>query len=188
MLEMQGVVTAEFRSICLVDDPRAHPDYPEVEPEEDVDDYLPPPDPPEGFDLLTAAPGVVTVTTGVMRGQVGLTIRVLDGEPSQLAPGDWDAIEEIGFRALSSYTRAASGEYYPYAADGPGPFTQSVTPDGPGFYRVRAYESNRSLALGESREDGDPATEERYLLEVWPSTTGDVDRRRLKGPHPPMLS
>jgi len=47
----------------------ADPAYPDVESTEDVDDYLPPPDPPEGFDFLTAAPGIATVTTGVMRGR-----------------------------------------------------------------------------------------------------------------------
>lgn len=115
MLEMRGTVTAVYRSICLVDDPASDAAYPDVEVgAEDVDDYLPPPDPPEGFDLLTAAPGVVTVTTGAIRGQVDLTIRVLDDEPSALAPGIWDAVEEIGFRALSGYTMPASGEYYPF--------------------------------------------------------------------------
>lgn len=187
MTDMQGWVTAEFRSLCLVDDPQADPTYPHVDSTEDVDDYLPPPDPPNGFDLLTAAPGIVTVTTGVMRGKVDLTIRVLDSEPSDLASGDWDTIEEIGFRALSAFTRAASGEYYPFAAEGLGPFQASVTPGGPGWYRVRAYESNRRASLGEHRDDGDPPTEERYLLEVWASDIEDEDRRRMRGPQPTML-
>lgn len=188
MLEMHGTVTAVYRSICLVDDPASDPVYPDVESvSEDVDDYLPPPDPPEGFDLLTAAPGVVTVTTGAMRGKVNLTIRVLDDKPSALAPGIWDTVEEIGFRGLSGYTMPASGEYYPFSADGSGVFPSSVTSKGPGFYRVRAYERNRKLTLGVHREDHEPATEETYLLEVWATDDKDEDRRRLRGQHPTLM-
>ncbi|WP_415975049.1 hypothetical protein [Rhodococcus sp. 077-4] len=190
MLEMHGTVTAELQSICLVDDPASDPAYPDVEPgAEDVDDYLPPPDPPEGFDLLTAAPGVVTVTTGAMRGKVNLTIRVLDNKPSALAPGIWDTVEEIGFRALSGYTMPASGEYYPFSAAGSGVFQSSVTAKGTGFYRVRAHERNRKLTLGIHREDHEPATEETYLLEIWATEDEDEDegRRRLRGPYPTLL-
>ena len=188
MLEMRGTVTAVYRSICLVDDPASDAAYPDVEVgAEDVDDYLPPPDPPEGFDLLTAAPGVVTVTTGAIRGQVDLTIRVLDDEPSALAPGIWDAVEEIGFRALSGYTMPASGEYYPFSADGSGVFPSSVTAKGPGFYRVRAYERNRKLTMEVNREDNEPAAVETYLLEIWATDVEDEDRRRLQGPHPTLL-
>jgi hypothetical protein len=188
MLEMHGTVTAVYRSICLVDDPASDPAYPNVEPgAEDVDDYLPPPAPPEGFDLLTGAPGIVTVRTGAIRGRVDLTIRVLDDEPSQLAPGIWDTVEEIGFRALSAYTMPASGEYYPFSADGSGMFPSSVTPDGPGFYRVRAYERNRKLTMEVVRENDDLDTEETYLLEVWATDIEDEDPRRLRGPRPTVL-
>ena len=188
MLEMRGTVTAVYMSICLADDPASDAAYPDVEVgAEDVDDYLPPPDPPEGFDLLTAAPGVVTVTTGAIRGQVDLTIRVLDDEPSALAPGIWDAVEEIGFRALSGYTMPASGEYYPFSADGSGVFPSSVTAKGPGFYRVRAYERNRKLTMEVNREDNEPAAVEAYLLEIWATDVEDEDRRRLRGPHPTLL-
>lgn len=188
MLEMHGTVTAVYRSICLVDDPASDPEYPDVEVgAEDVDDYLPPPDPPEGFDLLIAAPGVVTVTTGAIRGKVDLTIRVLDDEPSVLAPGIWDTVEEIGFRALSKYTMPASGEYYPFSADGSGMFPSSVTAKGPGFYRVRAYERNRKLTMDVIRENDDLPTQETYLLEVWATDVEDEGRRRLRGPHPTLL-
>lgn len=188
MLEMHGTVTAVYRSICLVDDTASDPEYPDVEVgAEDVDDYLPPPDPPEGFDLLTAAPGVVTVTTGAIRGKVDLTIRVLDDEPSALAPGIWDTVEEIGFRALSKYTMPASGEYYPFSADGSGTFPSSVTAKGPGFYRVRAYERNRKLTMDVIRENDDLPTQETYLLEVWATDVEDEGRRRLRGPHPTLL-
>ncbi|MCQ4120018.1 hypothetical protein [Rhodococcus tibetensis] len=101
MDEMSGWVMAEFRSICLIDDSQADPAYPGVTSAEDVDDYLPPPDPPEGFDLLAAAPGVVTVVTTVMRGRVHLTVQVLVSEPIELAFGNWETVE-IGFRALSA--------------------------------------------------------------------------------------
>lgn len=145
-----------------------------------------PADPPEGFDLLTAAPGVVTVTTGAIRGRVDLTIRVLDEGPSALAPGIWDTVEEIGFRALSAYTMPACGEYYPFSADGTGMFPSSVTAKGPGFYRVRAYERDRKLTMV-LREDHEPATEETYLLEIWATDVQDEDRRRLQRPHPTLL-
>lgn len=187
MDEMSGWVMAYYQSICLIDDPSADPAYPNVTSAEDVEDYLPPPDAPPGFDLITAAPGIVTVTTGVMRGSVHLTIRVLDSEPTELASGDWDTVEEITFRALSVYTRAAEGTYNPFSGEGPSPFDRSVTSGGAGFYRVRAYEVNRVRALGEHREDSDPPTEERYLLEVWPSSTEEEDRRRLVGPQPTVF-
>ncbi|WP_338891950.1 hypothetical protein [Rhodococcus sovatensis] len=89
----------------------------------------------------------MTVTTGAIRGKVDLTIRVLDDEPSALAPGIWDTIEEIGFRALSAYTMPASGEYSPFSAGGSGVLASSVTAKGLGFYRVRAYERIRKLSI-----------------------------------------
>ncbi|MBT2263484.1 hypothetical protein [Rhodococcus erythropolis] len=184
MDEMSGWVMAEYRSICLLDDPPADLDVPSAE---DVDDYLPPPDAPEGFDLVTAAPGVVTVSTGVMRGKVHLTVHVLDSEPRELAAGDWETVEEIGFRALSAYTHAAAGNYYPFAATSPGAFERSATPAGAGFYRVRAHELNRGKNLGEHRDDNDPPTEEQFLLQVWPTPTEDEDRRRLVGREPPLM-
>ncbi|WP_092808113.1 hypothetical protein [Rhodococcus globerulus] len=184
MDEMRGWVMAEYRSICLVDDPPVGLD---VTSAEDVDDYLPPPDSPEGFDLVIAAPGIVTVTTGVMRGRVHLTVQVLDSEPRDLATGNWETVEEIGFRALSAYTRAAAGTYYPFVASSPGTFEESVTPTGAGFYRVRAHEVNRGSALGEHRDDGDPPTEERFLLQVWPTGTENEDHRRITGREPPLL-
>ncbi|MGB6051049.1 MAG: hypothetical protein WBG14_09340, partial [Rhodococcus sp. (in: high G+C Gram-positive bacteria)] len=120
-------------------------------------------------------------------GQVGISVRALESEPSQLHSGDWDTIEEISFRALSAFTRVASGEYYPFASEGAGLFQSSVTPSGPGFYRVRAYERNRRLAVGEHRDANDPPTQEIYVIEVWPTNTEDEDRRRLKGPQSTML-
>ncbi len=176
---------SEFRSLCLIDDPSMDAD--DGSSGEDVDDYLPPPDAPDGYDLITAAPGIVTVTTGVMTGRVQMIVHVLDAEPAGLAEGDWDTIEEIGFRALSASTRAASGQYYPFAADGDDTFSQSVTPAGAGHYRVRAYEVNRHRALGEHFEETDDPTDEHYLVEVWPQATTDESLRRIVGTDPPLL-
>ncbi|MBT2276202.1 hypothetical protein [Rhodococcus qingshengii] len=184
MDEMSGWVMAEYRSICLLDDPPADLDVPSAE---DVDDYLPPPDAPDGFDLVTAAPGIVTVNTGVMRGRVHLTVHVLDSEPRELAAGDWDTIEEITFRALSAYTHAAAGDYYPFAARTPGMFERSVTPAGAGFYRVRAHEVHRVKAFGEHLDDDDPPTAERFLIQLWPTTVEDDNLRRIKGRTPPLM-
>ncbi|WP_125458721.1 hypothetical protein [Rhodococcus sp. 1168] len=184
---MSDWVMAEYRSLCLVDDPPTDAAYPEGTADEDVDDYLPPPDPPEGFDLLTAAPGIVTITTGAMRGRVHLTIQLRDDEPQELAPGKWDTVEEIGFRALSAHTRAASGEYYPFAAAESRSFAASVTPQGPGFYRVRAYETNRALTSGEHRDEADLPTEEKYLIQIWPLLAENAVRQRLLGPQPTLL-
>jgi len=186
VLEVGDWLLVEFRSFCLIDDPSAGTDQPEGAPVEDVEDYLPPPDPPEGHDLLTAAPGIVAITTGVFRGMVHVTFRVSDTSPATVDTEEWDTVEELGFRALSESTRIASGEFVPVVG-ARGAFTDTLTADGAGNYGVRAYERGRHLALGQSRSEDDDYTRERYLVEIWPTGERLLPRRRIKGQAPPLL-
>ncbi|MEV7548310.1 DUF6461 domain-containing protein [Amycolatopsis sp. NPDC089917] len=103
-----------------------------------------------GNGLAVAVPGGIAVRTGLDEGQMGVSMRILEGPPDELNADWWDEVVEISWRAERG--DATFGEGGSYA---------SRTPPWPGDFRVRVH------AIG---RDGDE--QERYELLLWQAPPG----------------
>ncbi len=161
--------------MCLLDDPEIEPGYWSDSAGETVEDHQPPSDPGDGFDLLAAVPGCVAVTTGVGRGVVHVTVQQLDTPPGGAIDSEWETAEEVTFRALSGYTRAASGEFFPYAMMSPASFTESVTPSVPACTETGPCTASDEVDVRAPRGRGPAEACGGCTLLAW---GGSVHRRR----------
>ncbi|WP_336049493.1 hypothetical protein [Streptomyces sp. CA2R101] len=97
------------------------------------------------------------ILTGINTGHVRVTAQRLDAAPPVEAT-DWEEIVEISVRSVAGDLRINSG--YDITPDD----LPALSPQGPGWYRMRVHASGRSI-----NPDGvsDEPVED-YLIAVWP--------------------
>lgn len=131
--------------------------------------------------LVAVVPGGAVIRTGVERGHVRFTLRVLEEPPPDLATG-WEEVVEVSWRAAAggaSVAGASAGGFGPG-----GPPLRAITPPWPGDYRLRVHARGRD----------DTTETENYELVVWraPAAPAIVHARtdrlghRLRGQPEPV--
>ncbi|MEW9551909.1 hypothetical protein [Nonomuraea sp. NPDC050783] len=144
----------------------------------DFDKGLPAPSP---ACWATSRPGATVIRTGVHTGFLDVTIRLATAPPPPPAPGEWEEETETDLITLT-------GETMLYGLMGePPPHFPTLTPQGPGRYRMRVHVRGRGL--------NDTAyaqlCPEVYVITVWPVEVGPgaaAECRRSAGEEPPSRS
>ncbi|CAL9278765.1 hypothetical protein SUDANB66_00049 [Streptomyces sp. SudanB66_2053] len=123
---------------------------------EGTQDEQPPFRPENG--LIFSAPGRAVVLAGINSGSVRTTVEVYQNPIARAHTEEWDEVVDHSVQALSGRMKVAS-----LMDDSPA--WPTLTPFGPGHYRVRLHARGRDRAY-----DGHLAeAEEEYLLQIWPS-------------------
>ncbi|MGW4461857.1 DUF6461 domain-containing protein [Micromonospora sp. NPDC004704] len=126
--------------------------------------------------LVAVVAGGAVIRTGVEAGHVRIMLNILDGPPSQVAPG-WEEIVEISWRA----SVGGASVLDPHSTD-----PREITPPWPGDYRLRVH--------ARGRDNTDERDSEYYELTVWQAPAGPetvyarTDRlgHRLRGEPEPV--
>ncbi|MBB6398148.1 hypothetical protein BKA00_005062 [Actinomadura coerulea] len=109
--------------------------------------------------ILALAPGFAAVNTGIAMGDVRLTVEVHQ-QPPTLDIDEWEEAVEVTLEATAGRIKVAAVD-----DSDPTPPFPVLTPNGPGYYRVRVHARGRDtaidLAVDEPVED--------YLIQTWPA-------------------
>lgn len=108
--------------------------------------------------LVRPLPVGALVFTGICVGTVLVAARSSAERPDCSGIADWDDVVEVSVRSEHGQLRVDSYE------DGPIPGLPSLSPRGPGWYRVRAHVRNRDEHYDAVNHDG----VENYLMVSWP--------------------
>ena len=109
--------------------------------------------------LIAVAPGYATVATGIAMGDVRLTVEVRQ-DPPPVDVADWEEAAEVTLESPTGRMRIATAD------DGdPTPPFPVLTPNGPGYYRIRVHARGRDNAIDQTADE--PV--EDYLVQVWPA-------------------
>ncbi|MDG3008747.1 hypothetical protein G4X40_01140 [Rhodococcus sp. D2-41] len=120
--------------------------------------------------LIEAGPGFATVLTGAAYGPVEVTVDLLDGPPTTADFTGWEVVEETELTVDSAAMVVMTLEGEP--AQGFSHFADQPA----GTYRLRAHAHGRDANW--DMDVTEPS--EKYLLQLWPSTGGDVRVVQLK--------
>ncbi|REE03265.1 hypothetical protein [Citricoccus muralis] len=125
-------------------------------------------------DLLSESKGLMCaletgalLLTGIDTGPIQISVMSADTEP-ELDLTDWEEAVDVSVNVPHGNLRVE-----PLFDDAPG--IPSLTPLGPGTYRLRCYASGRARQLKQIVE----SSEESYLLIAWPAAASDESVHRL---------
>lgn len=108
--------------------------------------------------IVAVAPGFAAVNTGIAMGDVRLTIEIHQQSPP-VSAAEWEEVVEVT-------VEATAGRVVVTALDDMAPLYPILTPQGPGYYRVRVHARGRDNAIDLVVE----APVEDYLIQVWPAS------------------
>lgn len=118
--------------------------------------------------ICTLDTGAV-IATGIDMGYVRVEVRALDTEPRLGAVSEWDEVVDVS-------VSAPLGDLRVDAILGDAPSLPTLTPSGPGTYRIRVSTRGRRDRLKEVTDD----VVESYVLEVWPAPSSAEVVHRLQ--------
>ncbi|MEU6606543.1 hypothetical protein ABZ922_16020 [Streptomyces shenzhenensis] len=135
-----ALVRAECHTFHLADDERY--DQPTFRPENG---------------LIFSKPGLAVVLVGINSGAVNTTVEVYRHPVGRPDTDEWDEVVDHSIESISGHMRVTS------LMDDP-PELPTLTPFGPGAYRVRVHARGRERAY--DAHVSEPV--EDYLLQIWP--------------------
>ncbi|MEU8894174.1 hypothetical protein [Streptomyces sp. NPDC048442] len=115
---------------------------------------------PDG--VLAVADDAALILTGLHTGNVHVTVQTEATDPGT-APGNWEHVAEA---TLTSTTGTLVVRGY---EDGPLDDLPSLTPHGPGTYRLRLHHHGRAHAHALDTAGPDEDSGEHHLLQTWPT-------------------
>jgi len=101
------------------------------------------------------------IYTGIERGAITVTAETHRAAPILTDPAAWDDIVEVSVHAPIGRLAVQQLEYRANEDQPPLPL---LSPDGPGYYRIRAHTRGRDQHFDQVQPDSG----EQYLLQVWP--------------------
>ncbi|MEU8893400.1 hypothetical protein [Streptomyces sp. NPDC048442] len=113
--------------------------------------------------VLAVADDAALILTGLHTGNVHVTVQTEATDPGT-APGTWEYIAET---TLTSTTGTLVVHGY---EDGPLDDLPSLTPHGPGTYRLRLHNHGRAHAYALDTTGPDEDSGEHYHLQTWPAS------------------
>lgn len=108
--------------------------------------------------LVAAQPGIAIIATGIHTGKVAISVEVYTESP-EVVPEGWDEVVEISLEAVLGSMSVCGLE-----SQAPAHFP-SLTPEGPGWYRIRVHARGRDTAVDLTAS----TPVEDYLIMVWPA-------------------
>jgi hypothetical protein len=118
--------------------------------------------------ICTLDAGAV-IATGIDMGYVRVKVRALDTEPPLETESEWDEV-------VDASVSAPGGDLRVEAILGDAPSLPTLTPPGPGTYRMRVCARGRRNSPKEVADE----VAESYLLEVWPAPSSPEVVHRLQ--------